>query len=296
MTPAATSPAAPAAVPWWRALATLNPKHLITILITLILVVGELTHHILGGYDRLVVALGACLLTEILLSLFLLGRFPLVQSAYISGISLSLLLKPQGDLLWPFALGAALSIGSKYALRYRGNHLWNPTNLGVALLLLVAAPKLAILSHEWGNSIGTNAVIWSVGLLVATRARILHVTLTYALAFCVLAWLRTVIDINGQGVSLGAEIGPITGPMYQLFVFFMITDPRTTVSTKAGRVTVALLIALVECGLRLGADVHMAWAVPFSSAPAIFALFLVGPIAKAWDLRRKALASAAPAR
>lgn len=291
MSPAVSS--APAAAPWWRGLASLSPKHLITVLITLILVIGELTHHILGGYDRLVVALGACLVTEIVLSLFLLGRFPLLQSAYISGISLSLLLKPQGDLLWPFALGAALSIGSKYALRTRGNHLWNPTNLGVALLLLVAAPKVAILSHEWGNSVGTNAVIWSVGLLVASRARILHVTLTYALAFCALAWLRTVIDITGQGVSLGAEIGPITGPMYQLFVFFMITDPRTTVSTKAGRVAVALLIALVECGMRLGADMNMAWAVPFSSAPAIFALFFVGPVAKAWDLRRKALASAA---
>ena len=287
MSPPAATSAAPAAPARWS-LSRVNPKHLITVLITLILVLGEAVHKGLGGYDRLVMALGACLATEALLSWCVLGRRPLLQSAYISGISLSLLLKPEASLLWPFALGAALSIGSKYALRTRGSHLWNPTNLGVCALLLVAAPKVAVLSHEWGNSLGTNLVIWSVGLLVVLRARLLHVTLTYALGFVALAWLRAQLDLGGVDRAFAAEVGPLTGPMYQLFVFFMITDPRTTVSTRAGRISVALLIAAAECLLRLGADLDLAAAQPFSPAPALFALFFVGPLAKAWDLRRLA--------
>ncbi len=263
-----------------------GPKQLVTVLITLILVAGEVSHHVLGGYDRLLVALGSCLAVEIVLSWLVRGSLPQLQSAYISGISLSLLVKPQGDLLWPFALGGALSIASKYVLRYRGNHLWNPTNLGVSLLLLLAAPKVAILSHEWGNALGTNAVIWAVGLLIATRARILHVTLAYAVAFVVFAGVRHLLT----GAPLGAEVGPITGPMYQLFVFFMITDPRTTVSTRDGRILVAVLVAAVELVLRLANDFDFPFAAPFAPAPAIFALFLVGPMAKLLDLRRLARA------
>jgi Na+-translocating ferredoxin:NAD+ oxidoreductase RnfD subunit len=76
--------------------------------------------------------------------------------------------------------------------------------------------------------------------------------------------------------------------MYQLFVFFMITDPATTVSSRRGRIAVAILIAACETLLRLGNDWGMAWAAPFAPAPAIFALAIVGPIAKLIDTERRA--------
>jgi Na+-translocating ferredoxin:NAD+ oxidoreductase RnfD subunit len=65
-----------------------------------------------------------------------------------------------------------------------------------------------------------------------------------------------------------AEVAPITGPMYQLFIFFMITDPKTTVQTKWGQCVVAFLVALAEMVLRLNESVY----APF------YALFFVGPI------------------
>jgi Na+-translocating ferredoxin:NAD+ oxidoreductase RnfD subunit len=64
--------------------------------------------------------------------------------------------------------------------------------------------------------------------------------------------------------------------MYQLFIFFMITDPPTSVSTRKGRIIVAVLVAIVEFILRLNNLIY----APF------FALFLVGPVAKFLDLRR----------
>ena len=48
-----------------------------------------------------------------------------------------------------------------------------------------------------------------------------------------------------------AEVAPITGPMYQLFIFFMITDPKTTVRAKRAQCLVAFLVAAVEAVLRL---------------------------------------------
>src|SRR6266487_4360705 len=160
-----------------------DPKYLIVFLITLVLVVGEARYGILGGYQRLATTLGVCVATELLLSWWLGGRVANVASAYITGISLALLTKPQANMLWPFALGAFIAITSKYVLTYRGRHLWNPSNFAIALLVLVASDSVAILSHQCGNDLGTNLVIWAFGLVIAWRARVLHMTLTYVASF-----------------------------------------------------------------------------------------------------------------
>jgi len=203
------------------------------------------------------------------------GSWPGLLSAYVSGVSLSLLTKPQAAILWPFALGAFLAIGSKYVARYRGRHLWNPTNFAISSLVLLAPSQVAILSHQWGNDLATNAVIWFVGILVVWRARVLHITVAYVVSFLLFAVLRNLV----VGGPLLAEIAPVTGPMYQLFIFFMITDPRTTVGDRKGRLLVAVIIALVESVIRLAGDFQMGLLGPLYRSPPIYALFLVGPVA-----------------
>ena len=276
----AQAPTRPRGIGW--GLSRIDPKYLIVFLITLVLVVGEARYSILGGYNRLATTLGICVATEVFLSWFLRGRVVNISSAYITGISLALLIKPQANMLWPFALGAFLAIASKYVLTYRGRHLWNPSNFAIALLLLLASSSVAVLSHQWGNDLGTNLVIWAFGLVIAWRARVLHVTLTYVACFLAFATLRHVI----VGGPLLAEMAPITGPMYQLFVFFMVTDPRTTVSTRRGRMLVVSIVALVETIIRLAGDFQIGVLRPLYPSPPLLALAIVGPIAMWWDLRR----------
>ncbi len=264
-----------------KTLPKVNPKYLIMGLITTILVVGEWRYSILGGYDRLVTALAVCLVAEAVLSKVVHGTvLSRLGSAYISGISIALLLKPPPGLLWPFVLVAFITIVSKYVLTYRGRHLWNPSNFGIGLLLLLTPGSVAILSIQWGNELGTNLVIWALGILIAFRARVLHVTAAYVLAYIVFAALRHLM----VGGPFAAEVAPLTGPMYQLFIFFMITDPRTTVSTTRGRILVAVLVALVEMGIRLAGDFQISWVSPLFPSPPILALFIVGPIAMFLDL------------
>ncbi|HEU5184645.1 MAG TPA: hypothetical protein VFU01_08750 [Gemmatimonadaceae bacterium] len=270
---------------WWSH-TRLDPRYLIAFLITLVLVVAQLRYHMVGGYERLAVALLTCTAVEALLSWFVRGRVVNLLSAYISGISLTLLIKPQGAVLWPFVLGGFLAIASKYVLQYRNNHLWNPTNFAISALLLTAPNRISVLSHQWGNDLVTNLVIWAFGLVIAARVRVLHITLTYVVSFLVLNGLRSVM--LGQPVM--PEIAPTTGPMYQLFIFFMITDPRTIVRDRRWQVVVAILVALTETVIRFASD--QAWPLPvaFNVAPAFLALAIVGPIAKWIDLHR------APAR
>ena len=267
----------------WSALARVDPRYLIAFLITLVLIAAQLRYHMVGGYDRLAIALLACLVTEALLSLFVRGKVTNLLSAYISGLSLTLLTKPQGAVLWPFVAGGFLAIASKYVLQYRNNHLWNPTNFAITVLLLAAPNRISVLSHQWGNDLVTNLVIWCFGLVIAARVRVLHITLAYVASFLVFNTLRSLV--LGQAVL--PELAPLTGPMYQLFVFFMITDPRTVVKDRRWQIGVAVIIAFVETAIRFASD--QAWTLPtaFNAAPALVALFLVGPVAKFVDLRRR---------
>jgi enediyne biosynthesis protein E5 len=254
----------------------IDPRWLSSSFLTLILVIGQWRFQILGdSYLPWIVSLGTAILTEAILGRLHTGRVPNLLSAYISGNSVGILLKPSGGLLWPFAVCAMLAITSKYVLRYRNRHLWNPTNFSVCLMLLVASGQVSMLSHQWGNDPLMVAVIWAAGLLTVWRARVLHITLAYLASFVLLAWLRTFV--NHQ--PLGAELGPVTGPMYQLFMFFMITDPKTVVRGKLKQVGVVFVVALAECGIRLLCDFDIiASGNPLCAAPPMFALFLVGPI------------------
>jgi len=202
----------------------------------------------------------------------------------MSSISLTLLIKPRGGALWPFVLGGFLAISSKYVLRYRDNHLWNPTNFAITALLLAAPNRVSVLSHQFGNDMLTNLVIWGFGLVIAARVGVLHITLTYVASFLLLNGARAVAF--GQPVL--PEIAPITGPMYQLFVFFMVTDPRTIVRGRRWQIVVTVIIAVVEMLIRFASD--QAWPLPtaFNAAPAFLALALVGPVAKWLDLHERA--------
>jgi Na+-transporting NADH:ubiquinone oxidoreductase subunit NqrB len=260
----------------------IDPRYLIAGLITLVLIAAELRYNMVGGYRRLATALVTCMAAEALLSWFVRGKIVNLQSAYISGLSLTLLIKPQGATLWPFVLGGFLAISSKYVLQYRNNHLWNPTNFAIVALLLLAPDRISVLSHQWGNDLATNLVIWTFGLIIAWRVRVLHLTLTYVASFLILNSLRAAL--LGQPVL--PEIAPITGPMYQLFIFFMITDPRTIVKDRRLQMIVVVIIALAETVIRFASD--QGWPLPtaFNAAPALVALFLVGPVAKFIDLHR----------
>ncbi len=277
----------------WR-MPAIKAPYIFSSLITLILVVGQWRFGIVGGWDRLAAALGTALAAELVLGRLLRGRFPNVLSAYITGNSVAILSKPAPGILWPYWLGALVAITSKYVLTYRGRHLWNPTNFSFCALLLLAPDSMSLLSHQWGNDVVTWFVL-GIGLLVVQRAKLLHISGTYALAFCVLAAARALV--TGRGFL--TEAGPITGPMYMLLMFFMLTDPRTVVGTRRGRVIVVIVIALVEALIRLLPQTGFHGLDVLLTGPPIFALGIVGPIALWLELHRKGDAAApvpAPAR
>jgi enediyne biosynthesis protein E5 len=249
---------------------SIENRYLAPLLITSILLVSQFSFGLLESFSRTLLAIVTALLFETVLGRLMYGKYPNFASAYISGISVGILLR--SPEFWPYALCSALAITSKYVLRWRGRHLWNPTNFSISAILLLAPEYVATLSVQWGNAVWPMLIVWVLGAVIVYRVRRFHITATYVISFIVLAALRSLIT----GHAFLAEVSPITGPMYQLFIFFMITDPKTTVKSVRGQCLVVFLVAVVEMILRLNENIH----APF------YALAIVGPIAMAIEIWR----------
>jgi Na+-translocating ferredoxin:NAD+ oxidoreductase RnfD subunit len=250
-------------VPQWKRFFSMENRYLSPMFITLILLVGHLSFGILESYQKTLLAIAASIATELILSRLFFAKWPNIASAYITGISVGILIR--SPAFWPYAVCSIVSITSKYVLRVKGRHIWNPSNFGISVMLFLAAETVGALSIQWGNYLLPMVVIWVLGSVIIWRLRRFHISGIYVASFLVFAMLRSYLT----GSPWQAEVAPITGPMYQLFIFFMITDPKTTVRSKAGQCVTVFGVALVEMILRLNQVVY----APF------YALFFVGPTA-----------------
>lgn len=258
-----------------------DKRFLAPILVTIVLIVGQVTFGFLESWSRTALAIVTSILVELVLGRVFLGQWPHLASAYVSGISIGMLVR--SPEFWPYALCSAISITSKYLIRVDGRHIWNPSNLGIVAMLVLAADTVASLSVQWGNTLLPMVVVWLFGTVIIGTLGRFHITLTYVLSFVAFAALRSGVT----GHPFLAEVAPITGPMYQLFIFFMITDPKTTVQPRWGQCLVAFLVAAVEALFRLMEFVH----APY------YALFVVGPAANMIEIalaRRAARQHRAP--
>jgi len=245
-------------------------RYLPPFLITLILVAGQAKFGLLESFSRTALAIATSMILDLVLARLLLRKWPHLASAYITGISVGILLR--SPAFWPYALCSAIAITSKYVLRWRGRHLWNPSNFAISAILFLIPEYVATLSIQWGNDVLPMVIVWILGALITWRVHRFHITITYVISFVVFSALLSVM----VGDSFLAEVAPLTGPMYQLFIFFMITDPRTTVKSVRGQCLVAFLVALAEMILRLADNIH----APF------YALSIVGPAAMAIEIWR----------
>jgi Na+-translocating ferredoxin:NAD+ oxidoreductase RnfD subunit len=267
----------------WKRFFTLQNRFVPPVFITLILLLGNLSFGILESYTRTLLAIGSAMAAEVILGRLMTGKWPHLASSYITGISVGILLR--SPAFWPYALCSLLAITSKYVVRWKGRHLFNPSNFGICAMLFLASEAVASLSIQWGNNLLAMLVIWLLGSAIIWRLKRFHICATYVVSFLVFALIRSwMLHQPWQ-----SEISPITGPEYQLFIFFMITDPKTTVRSWKGQCVVAFLVAALEMVMRLDQSIY---------AP-LYALFVVGPIALLvemwWTARRTPQVTAKPA-
>jgi hypothetical protein len=165
------------------------------------------------------------------------------KSALISGLSLCLLLRTRIQI-WA-AVAGIVAVGSKFVLRVpradgRGTkHLLNPTNGAIVLLLLSGAP-VWVSPAQWGHHLPLAFGVAGFGSLVVRRSARSDVTLAFLAAWAALLFARAAY----LGQAWAAPLHQLENGSLALFAFHMISDPKTTPDSRAGRVVFACLVAL----------------------------------------------------
>jgi Na+-translocating ferredoxin:NAD+ oxidoreductase RnfD subunit len=158
---------------------------------------------------------------------------------------------------WIFAGTAAVSLLSKYVIQWRGGHIFNPSNIGLVLCFLVLGRSRAEPLDFWWGPMSwwmalALAIILAGGFGILSRLKLLRVALAFWLAF---AAGIAVLALAGHEMTARWHLGPIgggylwwvllTSPEVLVFLFFMITDPKTAPRTPRARVIYAVSIAAV---------------------------------------------------
>lgn len=192
-----------------------------------------------------------------------------IPSVLISSFGLSLLLKTNDP--WMALLAAVVSILSKYILRIKGKHIFNPSALGITVAVLLTG-NAWISPGQWGSGAVLLFGVCSLGFVVTTKVQKLDVSLSFLGTFAALLFIRQIIYLGWpvdhfiQSVSTGSLL---------LFSFFMITDPRTTPDHWFARILWSAAIAAVAFYLS---------AFKFMNGAPIFVLVLAQPLVPLLDM------------
>ena len=154
---------------------------------------------------------------------------------------------------WIFAGTAAVALLSKYVVIFRGRHVFNPSNFGLVLCFLLIGPERADPLPFWWGPMSVWLALALVlivggGLAILRRLRLVAIAVGFWLTF---AAGIGVLAAGGHEMTAAWHLGPIggldlwwllvTSPEILVFLFFMITDPRTIPTERRGAARVRRL-------------------------------------------------------
>ena len=234
-----------------------------------------ITIHVLGqlGLDfwvtipQILAAILTCAIIEVTLTFRQSRAFVWPASAMLTGSGVALILRVVGtpqDQPWDtyawyvFAAVAGLSLLTKYVIRYKGSHVFNPSNIGLVLaFVILGSTRVEPLDFWWGPldiwMLIAYTVIIGGGLLITRRLRLLALAATF--------WVTLSIGVGMLAASghcmtarwafepvCGADYARVivTSPEVLIFLFFMITDPKTSPAGRVGRVIFGFLVAVAS--------------------------------------------------
>lgn len=212
---------------------------------------------------KVLIILGASLLTQFIWLKIHQGKMSGLKSALITGLGICLIL--HSDSILTLSVAAVLSISSKFVLRIKNKHLFNPNNFGIIVSILVFQDAW-ISPGQWGSNAMFLFVLALLGGFILFRVNRLDVCLTFLGSLFILEYMRTVAY---QGWEMDVLVHKFSSGTLLLFTFFMITDPMTTPNSKKSRIIWAIILA--------SATFFMSNWVQLYTAP-IWVLFFMTPI------------------
>ena len=244
-----------------------DPRLHVAAVIISVHVLGQVALGFRVSVPQILAAILACAIIEVALTFRTSRAFVWPASAMLTGSGVALILRDVGtrphepwtfDAWYLFAAVAGLSLISKYVIKVRGTHVFNPSNIGlVAAFVLLGSSRVEPLDFWWAPlnppMLLAYAVIIVGGMLITRRLRLLALAASFWLA---LAAGLGVLAASGHCMVANWAFAPVCGfdfwrvvvtsPEVMIFLFFMITDPKTVPAGQVGRVVFGIAVAVTS--------------------------------------------------
>jgi hypothetical protein len=247
-----------------------DPRFKVSAVIMTLQLLGQTVLGFKVSIAQIAITIAVCALIDFLVTL---GRDHMIvwpASGILTGSGVAFILRATGTRhgdWWSlrgiqfFVLAGIVSLLSKYFIRLQGRHLFNPSNVGLVLILLVVGPTEVFPQYLYWGPVGgpvvaAMAVILVGGFFVLRDVRMVGMAASFLVTFAlaIAAWAaigRSYVavwhptDITGIGYWLSI----VVSPEVLVFAFFMMSDPQTTPRSGAGRALFGALTALLAAEL-----------------------------------------------
>jgi Na+-translocating ferredoxin:NAD+ oxidoreductase RnfD subunit len=242
--------------------------HVAAVLLTL-QVLGQTVLDFRLSIAQIVICLAAGALIEFGVAFFKDKVILWPASGLLTGNSTAFILRVPGTLhgqwwslhgVWIFVGVVAVSMASKYLIRWKGRHIFNPSNLGLVLAFVALGPQFTEPQDLWWIPFGpwmivTYAILIGGGLLIGWELKLLGLELGFMAAFALFVALalapvpdHCMIASWHATPMCGQELWTIlvTSPEVLIFALFMIPDPRTVPDGQASRFVFGVIVALLS--------------------------------------------------
>lgn len=225
--------------------------------------------HALLNFNRapleILIAIAACCGLDMLYTWVTSRKLLVPLSGLISALGLAILFTAPGNG-WLMLLTSWICISSKYLITWRGRHIYNPTNIALVAMLLLSGGEASVApAYQWGGRYEVVALVFVLGFIMMLKVRKLALTLTFTVVFVLGALVRAELTHMPAAITIWAQI---SGGAFWLFLFFMITDPKTSPASTKGQILFGAGLALVDMWLQLS----------FAVFSIFYALFLISTL------------------
>lgn len=238
-------------------------------------------------YQVFIALITSCVL-DVIVNYWRSRQLVVPLSGFITGMGLGLLINSTPD--WPFVVAPFLAISSKLLFNFQGKHIFNPSNFGLTVLLLLFPTTVTALAAQWSGSLLMVVVIVAIGGFTTYRVSRWDLVMSFLVGFALMAVVQELITHRGAAFVFG----PMIGAAFQLFTLSMLTDPKTTPDTRHMRVIFGLALAVLDGILRIQDVQHSLFiSLLFVSASTPILRFVepfVVPTVKSWFASQQATA------
>jgi hypothetical protein len=239
--------------------------HLAGVIVSL-QVLGQVAFSFRLSIAQILVSLGTCAVLEFAIAFRRQRVIMWPASALLTGNGVAFVLRVPGTEhgdwwslhgWWIFVATAAVSLLSKHVVRIGGRHVFNPSNIGLVLCFLILGKNRADPLDFWWAPMSTwmaaaLIIIVAGGLLILSRLHLLGIAVGFWLSF---AAGVGILAASGHAISARWHLGPVSGdyfwwvlvtsPEVLVFLFFMITDPKTIPDGRVARFVYAVSVGLL---------------------------------------------------